>query len=448
MKNFSVFQIVIFVLCGLGILFAVLMFSGKINVGGKSQPASISGTVTVWGVLPYSAFEVMDTSVRAVYKNVTVTYVEKQKATFRNELINALASGEGPDLVIITPADIVQDSNKLLAIPYTSLPDATFRSTFIDQGSLFLNSEGTLAFPLFVDPMIMYYNRDMLTSSFIVNPPATWDELIAITPAITKKDPAGRLLVQTVAMGVFDNITHAKDMLALLLFQAGNRIVEWDAVSKKYVSVFGNTLQDGTSPATNALAFYTSFTNPLNTDRYSWNPTLRRDKDQFIAGNLAIYFGYASEIGDIREKNPNLNFDIALMPQRSATPVKSTFGTLYGIGVVKASKNPTLALTVAQQITTKESITAYLEKDSLLVPARRDLITGASPNDARKTIIYNSGIISRSWVDPDSSATTALFKRSLDQINAGSATPGSIIAPMNTLITNSLQKFQKDGMPQ
>jgi len=448
MKNFSPFQIAVFVLCGAGMVFAVLIFSGKIPVGQGSSQVSVSGTVTIWGTLPYDAMNAMKDTMRASYKNVTVNYVEKEPEVFQAELIDALASGEGPDLIIVTPADIIQDKNKLFAVPFASLPEATFRSTFIDQGSLFISNEGTLAFPLVIDPMVMYYNRDVLTSAFVVTPPATWDDVVKINKVVTKKDDVGKLAVETVALGTFDNITHAKDLMSLLIFQAGNKIVDFDTVSKKYVSVFGNANSDGTSPVANGLGFYSSFSNPSDTDHYSWNPTLVNDKDQFISGNLAIYFGYASELLGIRQKNPNLNFDISLMPQRARNSVKITYGMMHGIAVIKSSKNLTLALTTAQQLATKEAVAAYLYVDKTLVPARRDMLADIPSDNARQALFYNSAIISKSWIDPDPTATTALFKKSMNQINAGTLTPPAIIPPMNSLLSSTLQKLQKDPVTQ
>ncbi len=448
MKNFSIFQIVVFVLCGAGVLFGVLIFSGKIPVGQGSSKVSVSGTVTIWGVLPYDAMNAMKETLRKNYKEVTVNYVEKEAETFQSELIDALASGGGPDLIVITPAGIIQNKNKLFTVPYASLPDTTFRTTFTDQGSLFLSNEGTLAFPLLIDPMIMYYNRDLLTSSFVVKPPVTWDDVVTLNKVVTRKDDAGRLATETVALGTFDNITHAKDIISLLIFQAGNKIVDLDPISKKYVSVFGDALGDGVSPVANGVGFYSSFSNPSDADHYSWNPTLPRDKDQFIAGNLAVYFGYASELVGIRQKNPNLNFDVSLMPQRAKSPVKMTYGMMHGVAITKSSKNRGLALAVAQQLATDEAVTAYLAVDKTFVPARRDMLSRTASNDARQALFYNSAIISRSWIDPDATATTALFKKSMNQINAGTLTPAAIIPPMNSLLSSTLQKLQKDPVTQ
>lgn len=442
MKNISPFQIGVFVLCGVGILFAVLIFSGKIPLGEKSAQ-KITGNIVVWGELPRDAVMPMIEVLRKTYKEVTVNYEEKEPETFQSQFVEALASGSGPDLVVITPSTIIQNKNKLFPVPYASLPEATFRSTFIDSGSVYLADTGVLAFPLTIDPLVMYYNKDMLSSAFKVRPPETWDEIIALNKVITQQDDAGRLSVETVALGTFDNITNAKDLIALMIFQAGNKIVDFDSKTKKYISVFGQGAVGGISPVAQAIGFYTSFANSANSERYSWTPALPKDKNQFIAGNLAIYFGYASELLEIREKNPNLNFDIAMMPQRTSSPTKMTFGNISGIGIVKASKNIPVALLVAQQLAGKDALTAYLTYDPTAVPARKDMIEpGIAQDDARKALIYKSAIIARTWVDPDARQTTALFRRFIEQINAGTATPEAIISPGESLLGSILQKMQ------
>ncbi len=442
MKNFSPFQIGVFVLCGAGILFAVLIFSGKIPLG-QNATQNISGNITVWGALPRDAISPMIETMRKAYKDVTVLYEEKDPLVFQSEFVEALASGVGPDLVIITPSDIIQNKNKIFPVPYTSLPESVFRGTFVDTGSVFLADTGVLAFPLVIDPMIMYYNKDMLSSAFTVRAPETWDDIIALNKVVTQKDSAGRLATETVALGTFDNITHAKDIIATIIFQAGNKIVDFDIKTKKYMSVFGQGTAEGVSPVAQALGFYTSFANSADADHYSWAPTLPRDKNQFLAGNLAIYFGYASELLEIREKNPNLNFDLALMPQRAKSPLKITYGKISGVSVVKSSKNIPVALIVAQQLAGKDAMVAYLNYDPTVVPARKDMLEpGITQDDARKALLYKSATIARTWVDPDARQTTALFKRFIDQINAGLAVPAAIIGPGESLLSSVLQKLQ------
>lgn len=442
-KGFSMFQIGVLIACVVGIVFAILIFSGKIPLGETTTKQTLTGNVAIWGTLPGDSVRAMTDKLRQTYKDVNFSYNQKKSETFQTDLVNALASGVGPDLVIISPADVIQNKDRIFEIPYTSLPQASFQNTFIDQGNLYLTSTGVLALPFVVDPLVMFYNKDILAASFTVNPPKTWDELIALNKKVTVKDDAGKLVTQTVALGTFDNITHAKEIISALIFQTGNKIVAWDPYTKKYISKFAQADSTGNSGVVNALSFYTAFSNVNDAERYSWNESLPKDKDQFIAGKLATYFGYASELEGIRQKNPNLNFEVSVFPQRSQGTLKATYGKMAAIAVMKVSKNTSLALTMAQQLTAKDAVTTYLAYEQTAIPARRDMVTIDS-EDAHKTLFNKSAIIAQGLLDPDQLQTTALFKKFIDQLNAGIGQAAAILSPGDSLLSGILQKAQRD----
>jgi hypothetical protein len=71
----------------------------------------------------------------------------------------------------------------------------------------------------------------------VANPPKYWDELYALTSKISTHDSSSDILQSTVAFGEWDNVTNAKEILSLLLLQAGTPIVNYDNQQKKYTSV-------------------------------------------------------------------------------------------------------------------------------------------------------------------------------------------------------------------
>ncbi|MDB4984389.1 MAG: protein of unknown function with transrane region [Patescibacteria group bacterium] len=446
MKKFSIFQIVVYVLCIIGIIFAILIFSGKISVG-KDSKSSVSGTVTMWGTLPSETMGNALALVAGAYPDLHVVYSQKDPATMQSDFVNALASGTGPDLIQLSPADVVKNSDKLLTIPFASLPQNTYLNTFVDESALYLNSTGTVGLPIFIDPMVMYYNRDLLASSFSVSAPKTWDDVVALNKKMTTKDDAGQLSVETVALGTYSNITHAKELLALLAFQTGNSLVKINPATNKYASQFATIdPKTGASIAT-VFRYYTQFANPSDADHYSWNDSLPLDSTQFIAGRLGLYFGYASELASIRAKNPNLNFAVAAMPQSSKFPTKATYGKMIGVGITKISKNQALGVMVANLMASQTFINSYFIFDTTLAPARKDMLAADQSGDATKALVYNSAIIARGWLDPDPAQTNDLFKRFVTQINAGLILPEGVLSGGNSLIQGILDSFQKDPAP-
>lgn len=155
----------------------------------------------------------------------------------------------------------------------------------------------------------MYYNRSLLDSAGIIYPPKTWDEFRTMVPLLTKKDDNNKISQSAVALGQFTNITNSKDIIASMILQTGNTIVE------EKEDGFVSTLEDPSKYSLeNTLEFYTDFADPLN-DLYSWNKSLSDSRDLFSGENLAFYFGYASELQYLINRNPNQNFLMAPIPQ-------------------------------------------------------------------------------------------------------------------------------------
>jgi ABC-type glycerol-3-phosphate transport system substrate-binding protein len=100
-----------------------------------------------------------------------VSYVEKDKQTYSMEILEALASGNSPDLILVSNETLYENLNKIYPIPYTSFPQRDFINSYVDAFSIFMNSEGILSIPLIIDPMVMYYNQGIFKSAGVPIPP-------------------------------------------------------------------------------------------------------------------------------------------------------------------------------------------------------------------------------------------------------------------------------------
>jgi ABC-type glycerol-3-phosphate transport system substrate-binding protein len=418
-KNSNITQTIVLVVFGLGILLGVLFFSGKINLpGAKDDQVGPTGSVVVWGILPFSQMSFFFDTLEQQYKGLSLSYVEKKPELLQRDLVNALASGKGPDVFMIPPGQVAENIDRLYVIPYDSYPKSTFTKNFVDISEQLLTDQGILGIPLFINPMIMFYNRDLFTSAFETAPPTTWDDLDRVTPLITKKNDAGVITQSAVALGTANNITHTKDILSLRLLQKNNPIVTFKDLN--WVTTLGEN-----TDLFDVFNWYTAHAqkeNPL----YSWNQSLPKDVDYFTAGKLGVYFGYPTEIESIRKKNPNLNFAVTMIPQVSKDSKKVVYGELYSIGVSKISKNLPNAVAVASILASAENVPQYLT-NTFLVPARRDLLNDRPKNDPDRAMIMNSGIITQSFFDPNADKTNQLFVDAINQINAGTRTPDQII---------------------
>jgi len=152
---------------------------------------------------------------------------------------------------------------------------------------------------------------------------------------------------------------------------------------------------------------------------------LPNSKQFFLSGKLATYFGFASEISDIRKKNPNLIFDIAEIPNISGAERKVVFARIYGLAIPKASKNKAGALIVATKLSSREA-QQIISKQFNLPPTRRDLLSKPA-DDIYMDIFYKEAIYAKSIVDPDAEETYNIFKFMIESIYGGKYTPSKSV---------------------
>jgi maltose-binding protein MalE len=428
MSNFKIILTAVFAVC---FVVGIILFA-TFRAGAGQTTANL----TVWGVIPTDAFQ-------AAYKNssvaknkyITVNYVKKDPATFDSDFVEALADGAGPDVVVLREDSLFKNSNKLFVIPYKSFPEGDFKSEFVQEGQMFLTAAGVSAVPLMIDPMVMYWNRDIFSNNFVSQPPQYWDyNFYNLVNTMTKKDSSANIMQSAVAFGGYDNITDAKEIISLLLLQAGTPIVDYSNGS--YSSVLNSQLGKAIAPGQSALDFYTQFSNPTSAS-YSWNSSLPSSQNFFLSGDLAMYFGFASEISDIQQKNPNLNFDVTGVPQITGD-TKIDFAHMYASAIVKQSKNTAADFALVTALSEPAAQTA-LSAVTNLPPVRNDLLS-EKPTDDYRAVFYDSAIISRGWVDPDTVATAGIFRDMINGINSGQSGVSEALDGVSQQIDSLLQK--------
>lgn len=417
MERSKTFQIVIISVFVVLLILGFLGFSGKLPLPTGTQDINY-GTVTLWGTVPQAIMDKLIGDTLSKDTHVSIKYTEKKSATLNNDFTEALARGSGPDLILLSEDNILHTLDKLSPMPSSVISERDFKSTFLGEGELFIRPQGIVALPFTVDPLVMYWNRDIFTNALVAAPPTLWTQFYDLVPKITVRGATGGIVRSLVSFGEYRNVSHAKDVIALLLLQAGTPIVTTQGGVLSSALVIGNT-SALENPVMSALRFFTEFSKP-DKDAYSWNPSLPLSRTMFETGDLALYFGYASEYKSIASKNPHLNFDVTLAPQAGTSgqsSTKLTVAQMQGVAPVKGSKNPQGAQYAALLLSSKDSITA-LTGLSELPPVRRDLI-GTRPANAAQSVFYDSALIARSWYDPSPEETDALFASMFDGISSG-----------------------------
>jgi ABC-type glycerol-3-phosphate transport system substrate-binding protein len=419
----STFQLIVvsvfvgFIIVGVGV-FAIF--------GGAFGGAGI-GAVTVWGTQPQEEVDYLLDSMRSVDSSLQeVRYAEQKPETYEQVLLNAMASGTGPDLMLVTQEQLGAFSDKVVPIPFGTLSQSQFLGSYIDEGQLFLTPQGSLALPFAVDPLVMYWNRDLFAGAGIAQPPQYWSEFTAANGLPTKINAysSAQITRSAVALGVWDNVTNAKAVLSTLFMQAGEFVTGRNAQGA-LLATFGQSGNAGSAPAESALRFYTEFANPSKTT-YSWNRSLPRSADAFAGGTLAVYFGFASEYGSIAEQNPNLRFAVSLMPQLQGSGVPLTYGRLTGLAIPRSARNIPGAAVVAQKLTSATAAGVMATRTGR-PSARRDVPLDTA-SSAAADVFSRSALISRGWVDPSNKATDAVFKTMIESVVSGRSEPATAVS--------------------
>lgn len=431
------FQTVLLAILASVFVFAVLIFADVIKIGNNKE-ASVQGRVLIWGTQEQSAIGVIKERIENSNDELVINYVKKSAETYQEELIEAFANGTAPDLFIIDPGMMKRNSNFIYKIPYATYPQKNFKDSFIEGAQIYIDQEGVVGLPLYVDPLVVYYNKDILTNTRIPYLPKTWDQLFELNDVLTKRDNFGKIDQSMIALGQFSNINNAKDILATLLIQNDVNIIE-KIVKKSSVDTINtpgsvsynsilktNPKNYSIPPAEAILQFFLEFSNPSKA-AYSWNKSISGSLDMFVEGKLAFYIGRASELFQIEKMNPNLSFDVMKMFQSKGASVDKTFGEIYGVVINKKSPNLSIAFNVLGLMTSPDSV-KDLSTALSLPPAIKSLIAEKPVDNSYLHTFFDSALIARSWIDVDRKQTNLIFREMVESALSNSLSPSQAIS--------------------
>src|SRR3989338_1948238 len=140
----------------------VLLAIGVIPGLRSGTPEQISGTLNFWGVNDSQiVMRELIGGYQAIRPNVKVTYTKFDTATYENELIDAMASSQGPDLFMVHNTWIPKHFAKITPLAQEQFSPAKFRELFptvVEQD--FAPNQFIFAFPLYLDTLATFYNKD------------------------------------------------------------------------------------------------------------------------------------------------------------------------------------------------------------------------------------------------------------------------------------------------
>ncbi|MEI8344260.1 MAG: extracellular solute-binding protein [Candidatus Moraniibacteriota bacterium] len=456
--------------------------------GCGTQSAGYHVSLEIWGTLDDST--IYNEAV-SKYKDlnpyiVDIKYRKFSQDTYKQDLLDALASGQGPDIFLMNNSWLPSFENKLEPAPIKLVSEQDVNTNFPDVVATdFVDGEKVYGVPLSVDSMQLYYNKDTFNLAGITAPPKTWQEFSSDVQMLTRVDAVGNISRSGTAMGTSQNVSRSMDILSLLMIQNGAQLPTSRGmvtnIDQGVISQDGSIVQAGEQ----ALGFYTQFSkvsllanipNPV----YCWNSRQINSMDAFASGNVAMFLGYSWQGSNIKNKNPKLNFAVAPVPQLNANKPAS-FANYWGYAVAKnrpSATTPQKGATVAPvtdairtheawqflrfltlknsgKVTLYNAITKnskdfavtfdpaidYLKKTNQPA-ARRDIIN-LQRQDTFLGSFATGNLIAKSWYQVDPETNEKIFAEGIDSINRGDTSLHQALVLMKNRLDSLMQTKNK-----
>jgi ABC-type glycerol-3-phosphate transport system substrate-binding protein len=384
------------------------------NIGG---PSIEQADLEFWGV--FDTRQDFAKAIKSFQQNdqgIKITYKQFSFEDYERALIDALAAGAGPDLIMFHHTWLKEHRNKFAPMPeissITNLPfiiPTQFKEQFVDVAyDDLVYQDQIYGIPLYVDTLALYYNKDMFNTAGITMPPTDWDDFNDNVELLTKFDNQGNIIQAGAAIGTARNINRSTDILSALMVQNGTRMNN----ATNTLVTFTRSV-DGKRVGENALEYYTDFANPLKSV-YTWNDSQHYSIDAFIQEEVAMMFNYSHQIPIVQKRFERLNFSVAPMPQFSELDTKN-YANYWAIGVSGASDHKDAAWRFLSYLGSKNGTMEYLNETNR-PSARRDIID-VQRNDPQLGVFAVQALSAKSWTQIDNVAVEQIFADMIEDVN-------------------------------
>lgn len=419
----------------------LIIFTGLSLAGLKCPPGSAGGdqekiTLKWWRVnFDESAdLQKMISSFKSLHPNINVelrtfTYEEYEAALLDAISASTAEENKGPDIISIHDDWLPRWASRLAPLPasdktYQHLTLREFQDTFVQTVADELTDRGQIyAVPLSVDTLALYYNKDLLDSAGISQPPKSWGEFSESVKKLTKVKE-GVIAQSGAAIGTSTNINRSTDILELIMLQNGTKMID-DSHRQMMLNSPAGASSNVLNPGEVATAFYTDFANAKK-EVYTWNLNQHYSIDAFVAGETAMMFNYSFRQATVEKKSPNLNYGISYMPQIDPSGNKINYPNYWAEAVSNKTKYLHQSWQFVEYLANKDNMKAYYES-TLRPPSRRDLIDEFK-NTPVKGIFCEQALTARSWWKPDSGQMEIIFAKMIESINLGKNTVPEALA--------------------
>lgn len=314
-------------------------------------------TLLYWGISEDSkVMQPIISDFERQHPNISINSVQQDIKQYTKRVTARIQNGTGPDVFSFHNTWLQMFLSVLAPLPKDTITKADFEKWFYKVMQHDLVKNGAIyGIPLEIDTLSLYINTQIFKLAGLSSP-KNWVDFSNIARELTLKDESGKIATSGAAVGTFDNITHAGDIVSLFLVQNGTDL---------------NDISSASKAASEALDFYTSFA--IN-DKV-WDDTFEPSVISFAKGNVAMLFGYSQDFSTIKSINPDLSFEIHPVPRLSQN---MTIASYWAKGVSVKSKHQKEAMLLLKYFAQKETEQKLFAEQSKIRAfgnpyARRDL---------------------------------------------------------------------------
>ncbi len=414
--NLTKNQITIIFGAALVVIIIVLIFIGVLP-GRKKDGGPGLGTIgneqqmeiRFWGVEDEQLIRPILDSYSQVNKAARIVYTQFSENDYEKRLVDAMASGQAPDILMFHNTWLPKHAGRLLPLPAASGFSVTQLRQLFPQvvEADFSGNNEIYALPIYIDTLAFLYNKDFFDAKGVAVVPKNWNELQYVIPRLRELDFDNRIVKAAAAIGGSErSLNKATDLLNLIMLQSGMKIINQSG-----------KVEFARSGGSETLDFYLQFSNP-NSSAYTWNDNLRYSLDSFSQGKVGAIFNYQSVISVIKAKNPFLNLAVAPMIQLSGVAQPVNYADYWGLAVSNQSQNSQTAWDFIMYFSVDPTVNEKYLTESKRPPALRSLIQKYL-NDPDLGVFASQALTAKSWPQPDSDGVRRIFSNMIELVLSG-----------------------------
>lgn len=321
-------------------------------------------TIEYWQYFYESKINLIDELIvefEAQNPGIKVKHVNFPYDTFSEQVGASVPAGTGPDVLNLFYGwlPMYRDAGFLQPLPEKYFPMEQIENDFIPMVEAVKMDGQYWALPTAVRSLALFYNVDHFAEAGFSEAPQTWQELLDMAVALTKRSSRGALVNAGYAWNVTGQDWHL--FREVLLRQWGVQPISDD----------NRTVTMNSDPAAyEVMEWWIDWSRKYGVGEEEGRGWYR---DAFIGGRASMMIDGSFALGTVAG-NPNLNWKVAELPVREIGGEKSNFGSFWAHAITRNATGEKLeaAAKFVQFITSPEVQKVWLERVGEL-PASREL---------------------------------------------------------------------------